>query len=321
MFTDIEDLLNAIPIAEHGHVITSEYHNSLRDALRGLAQQFDTEAASQTVTLTWSPAFFPNDPQPNWSHRYGLAFFKPGKQYSTIALRATNASTLGTTDLDESQFKDLLKQLNVPEESQTLYLKVVEDYAQTHPDSLSAFIRALAIFARENPNAKSDEIAQAIKAIQEKLGEADVAPNEATPGCEGWFPVQLPHGVLIQQLLVTGEKQGEANSFQVLLVRQPLALKLSSKRRIATNASRTFGSASQAALGTPLIRVDLTDTDEGPFAVKEEFNAVGLAPSEVASYRRVDNKQYKYLIAAEFSGAQTTSTAALMAIQLTCRRA
>jgi hypothetical protein len=58
----LELLLSIIPIAQEGHVITSEYHNSLRAALLSLASVVGvnpgTPTGPQDVTVTLSPTFF-----------------------------------------------------------------------------------------------------------------------------------------------------------------------------------------------------------------------------------------------------------------------
>jgi hypothetical protein len=57
----IQLLLNAIPIAHEGHIITSEYHNSLRDALLAIAKRLGLtiKPVSDTQLLTFAPNFLP----------------------------------------------------------------------------------------------------------------------------------------------------------------------------------------------------------------------------------------------------------------------
>lgn len=69
--TNVQALLDAIPTAEDGHVITSEYHNALRDAIRALAGLGDAPGVA-THVLTLAPAFFPEDSNA-WDHALGLA--------------------------------------------------------------------------------------------------------------------------------------------------------------------------------------------------------------------------------------------------------
>jgi len=58
----VQLFLNAIPIASDGHVITSEYHNSLRNAVLALASHLGvTVQAIEFATATLSPGFLQND--------------------------------------------------------------------------------------------------------------------------------------------------------------------------------------------------------------------------------------------------------------------
>ena len=59
--TKLQLLINAIPRANPGDIITSEYHNSLRDAIRGIASRIglSVRATSEFQILTFSPAFLP----------------------------------------------------------------------------------------------------------------------------------------------------------------------------------------------------------------------------------------------------------------------
>ncbi|MEP6925797.1 MAG: hypothetical protein ABI954_15125 [Pyrinomonadaceae bacterium] len=61
---NVQLLINAIPIAHEGHVITSEYHNSLRDALRAIAGQIGltVQPVSTARILTFAPNFMPLPP-------------------------------------------------------------------------------------------------------------------------------------------------------------------------------------------------------------------------------------------------------------------
>jgi len=56
---NLQALLAAIPIAQDGQVITSEYHNSLRAALIALAGQLGLGLSSATTTFTFAPAMLP----------------------------------------------------------------------------------------------------------------------------------------------------------------------------------------------------------------------------------------------------------------------
>jgi hypothetical protein len=63
--TKLQLLINAIPIANPGNIITSEYHNALRDAVRALASRIglDVNPAAEFKILTFAPAFLPLFPQ------------------------------------------------------------------------------------------------------------------------------------------------------------------------------------------------------------------------------------------------------------------
>lgn len=70
---DIYSAINAIPIAEDGHIITREYHNSLRSGLILIANQLGVTPVSQTVTMTFAPSFLQNGLQPGWLLNNGYA--------------------------------------------------------------------------------------------------------------------------------------------------------------------------------------------------------------------------------------------------------
>ncbi|GEM_PF-5022655 len=59
--TKLQLLISSIPRANPGDIITSEYHNSLRDAVRGIASRIglSVSATSEFQILTFSPAFLP----------------------------------------------------------------------------------------------------------------------------------------------------------------------------------------------------------------------------------------------------------------------
>src|SRR5215203_224881 len=72
--TKLQILISSIPRANPGDIIGSEYHNSLREAIRGIASRIglSVSAASEFRILTFSPAFLPtvsktpNAPNQNW---------------------------------------------------------------------------------------------------------------------------------------------------------------------------------------------------------------------------------------------------------------
>ena len=63
---NLQALLAAIPIAQDGQVITSEYHNSLRSALIALASEMGLGLTSPTTTLSFAPAMLPVGTSTPW---------------------------------------------------------------------------------------------------------------------------------------------------------------------------------------------------------------------------------------------------------------
>jgi hypothetical protein len=79
MPTLLSDLINAIPIAGRGDVISPESHNSLRDAIVAIVTELGGAVESRNVTLTFTPAFLPVPPEagagppPEWQVNVGFA--------------------------------------------------------------------------------------------------------------------------------------------------------------------------------------------------------------------------------------------------------
>lgn len=76
MATDLATLLQQIPQAEDGKLITPDYHNSLRAALLALANQAATPAtpAKGATQLVLVPNFIPwGNKAPNWEMQQGVA--------------------------------------------------------------------------------------------------------------------------------------------------------------------------------------------------------------------------------------------------------
>jgi hypothetical protein len=59
--TRLQILINSIPIANPGNLITSEYHNALREAVRGLASRIglSVSATAEFKIFTFAPNFLP----------------------------------------------------------------------------------------------------------------------------------------------------------------------------------------------------------------------------------------------------------------------
>lgn len=68
----LTEIVNAIPTASRGDIITPETHNSLRDAIIALAGQLGATSPSHTITRTFAPAFFPIGTDPGWQSRSGF---------------------------------------------------------------------------------------------------------------------------------------------------------------------------------------------------------------------------------------------------------
>ena len=70
---DIQTLINAIPDAQDGNVITSDYHNTIKTALAAMAAQLGGGAGTQAGTLTVPPNFLPVAGNTPWNVKVGFA--------------------------------------------------------------------------------------------------------------------------------------------------------------------------------------------------------------------------------------------------------
>ena len=73
---DIQTLINAIPDAQDGNVITADYHNTIKTALTAIAGQLGPQAGGRTVVQNLMPAFLPVPPissRPAWNVSVGSA--------------------------------------------------------------------------------------------------------------------------------------------------------------------------------------------------------------------------------------------------------
>jgi hypothetical protein len=84
--SDLQTLLDAIPTAEDSHVITADYHNSLRAALLLIATQLGGSSVSEEITLTFTPVFFSitdaGAKEPEWVLSAGIASRPPDNSAS-----------------------------------------------------------------------------------------------------------------------------------------------------------------------------------------------------------------------------------------------
>ena len=70
---DLQTLINAIPDAQDGNVITSDYHNTIKTALEAIAGQLGGTTSGQSATLTTPPNFLPNGKNTQWIVTLGAA--------------------------------------------------------------------------------------------------------------------------------------------------------------------------------------------------------------------------------------------------------
>lgn len=86
MPTLLSDLINAIPIAGRGDVISPESHNSRRDAIVAIVTELGGAVESRNVTLTFIPAFLatPKSDEKAWIVEIGYAKSPPSGATSGI---------------------------------------------------------------------------------------------------------------------------------------------------------------------------------------------------------------------------------------------
>ena len=86
MPTLLSDLINAIPVAGRGDVISPESHNSLRDAIVAIVTELGGAVESRNVTLTFIPAFLatPDSDEKAWIVEIGYAKSPPSGATSGI---------------------------------------------------------------------------------------------------------------------------------------------------------------------------------------------------------------------------------------------
>lgn len=197
---DLQTLINAIPDAQDGNVITSDYHNNIKTALQAIAGQLGPGAGGQNVTLTLLPNFLPVPPV----------------------------------------------NVHVP-------WKV-------------------------------------------EIGTASDAGGNLT---DGWMPLYLPDGAVIQQLIVIGVKT---------VATTPVTF--------GGNITLTIMSAGSTS-GTTLISVDLTNMLGNPFTTPPGIPSVpGASPVSLKDLQTVKTTQNKYTIRAIVSPSPAAGTLTIEAIQV-----
>lgn len=75
--TELQILLNSLPVAQAGNVITSAHLNALRTAILNLAAKIGGAALSPTQLLNFLPAFAPGSSGPAWTLTDGIALAAP----------------------------------------------------------------------------------------------------------------------------------------------------------------------------------------------------------------------------------------------------
>jgi len=73
MSVNLQDLMNAIPVAHSGDVVTEDYHNSIRNLLAAVVSQVGGQPVSQTINLAFAPGFLSSPGQTPWVTSDGVA--------------------------------------------------------------------------------------------------------------------------------------------------------------------------------------------------------------------------------------------------------
>ena len=95
MATDLQLLINAIPVAEEGHVISQDYHNLMRKALAAIVDQLSSTTTGAAVTASYPPHFTQNGSTPNWRVTNGIAVRDPtGSSDGWFALNLPQGSRI-----------------------------------------------------------------------------------------------------------------------------------------------------------------------------------------------------------------------------------
>jgi len=196
---DIQTLVNDIPDAQDGSVITSDYHNTIKTALEAIAGQLGAGSGGQTETLTLFPNFQPVQP---------------------VSAHVPWTITMGAA--------------------------------------------------------------------------ADAGGNLT----DGWLPVHLPDGAMIQQLVVVGVKTAATTSVQFGAFVSLLIMAVG-----ATDA-------------TTLVSVNLTNQLGSPFTATGTPSVPGTAPNSLKDLQTVKNSQNKYVIHGLVSPSPAAGTLTIEAIQV-----
>jgi hypothetical protein len=69
--SDLQVMIAAIPVAQEGHLITSEYHNALRLALVAIANRLGLGTITEEITVSNAPRLLPVTGSDAWALNYG----------------------------------------------------------------------------------------------------------------------------------------------------------------------------------------------------------------------------------------------------------
>jgi hypothetical protein len=70
--SDLQILIASVPTAQDGHVITADYHNSVRNALVAIANHLGLGPVSDEMTITNAPRLLREGNLPEWELQYGF---------------------------------------------------------------------------------------------------------------------------------------------------------------------------------------------------------------------------------------------------------
>jgi hypothetical protein len=135
MTTLLSDLINAIPVAGRGDVISPESHNSRRDAIVAIITELGGAVASRNVTLAFAPAFLPVPPEagagppPEWQVNVGFAQSTGLGPRGWLPVQLPDASRIQQLRVFFGGTGQLVTELHVKLQRQTTDLRSKEDLA------------------------------------------------------------------------------------------------------------------------------------------------------------------------------------------------
>jgi hypothetical protein len=127
-------------------------------------------------------------------------------------------------------------------------------------------------------------------------GTAFVNVTSGVGNAQGWLPLELPHGGRMQQLIVSGNRTGQTETFLVILHRAALA-------------------------GGPVEALAFLDLSQAASTFSERTD-VGAAdinnptPAQLLEHTLVDNTKYRYFISARLANAQPGAQARVNSLQV-----